>query len=77
LKTIVNEAEGLGFPGSFGPESDFVRRPGPWGGFRPQPQFDLGEAEELEPPKPLEDMPAPAAAPEDPPSDDARPGPPR
>ncbi|HXY36278.1 MAG TPA: hypothetical protein VEI07_18725 [Planctomycetaceae bacterium] len=67
LKTIVNEAEGLGFPGSFGPESDFVRRPGNWG-FRPQPQFEIEESEEASPP--------PVAVPLDPPSEDAQPGPP-
>jgi hypothetical protein len=53
LKTIVNEADGLGFPGGFGPESEsFGPRPRVFHTLGPRHNFSFSTGEPLEPPAP-------------------------
>jgi hypothetical protein len=62
LKTIVNEADGLGFPGAFGPESgSFGPRPRVFHTPGPPQKFGFFNAETPEPPTAPLTVPAPDA----------------
>jgi len=62
LKTIVNEADGLGFPGGFGPESESLGpRPGVFRMPGPPHNFSYSTGEPFEPPAAPVGVPGPEA----------------